>query len=864
MTTGSVLAQFTITLSQAASEPVLVEWYTSDGTAKAGVDYAANKGVATFSPGETSKAVSILVYGRAVGSEDRSFFVEMLPPVNAILGASIGECIIHVDTTGSTPVTVIVVPTGPRGLEGKSAYQVWLDLGNTGTEQDFIDSLSPSAADIAEEVAPLLNLGNSQVTAEGTESLGKPDTIPLKTLARRIAYVGAAKIAIVTLADGDNLIAHDDLAGDAIDFSSVGLYPRIMRGASVISPIWSLESDGRLLIKSAVAGDILYALQYDLVSKHAIEQVSQPIAEQSTEGLRQAIASDYGSGMVGGALYADIRAYDGGAGRLYCLGRSNMFDGAHGWFKRIATSKADNDGVYLVDALGRTWEREITAEVNPVWFGALPLGGGDSLPALNAATAFARTRGGLVPPIIRVPGGNYTINGMWDIFDLAQATIILDGPYFSGVSSAAQDAVVRINNASNLKIVGSATVSANYLANYASAFAVIASPGGLIEPDKGIVSHVDIFGITAKEAKIGFKNGKKDLDAQIAELQYHGCETVACPVAAYNGGSQTGATYVGCTIASAPGTFALTSKFRVFDMDGGFVQMVGGELINSGVPVGTADHVAIEFKPAQSTTYGNPFGSIKLSGVHIELTSALFIVGNGGIADPLKSVDSNISLSNCGGFIEQPTIVGSPTTTASDFATVYEPSFAGKIAIDVTCNFYTTQTRTGLNINSSAAPGAKIEVGRTAFGAGFRDWMGGCLGGILHHPLLPVVMATGTSQSFPASTQTVIKLASISGLSGMGRYGVYSPSTGEITIPKGCRNMTIKFSAQGNGFAGDIFVRKGASGIAQFGAVGSGGVVALDFNESAPTEGDKYTLVMQPSSGPITLNGAKMTVCMEF
>ena len=27
------------------------------------------------------------------------------------------------------------------GAEGKSAYQTWLDLGNTGTEQDFIDSL---------------------------------------------------------------------------------------------------------------------------------------------------------------------------------------------------------------------------------------------------------------------------------------------------------------------------------------------------------------------------------------------------------------------------------------------------------------------------------------------------------------------------------------------------------------------------------------------------------------------------------------------------------------------------------------------------------------------------------------------------
>jgi hypothetical protein len=29
-----------------------------------------------------------------------------------------------------------------KGDKGESAYEVWLSLGNTGTEQDFLDSLS--------------------------------------------------------------------------------------------------------------------------------------------------------------------------------------------------------------------------------------------------------------------------------------------------------------------------------------------------------------------------------------------------------------------------------------------------------------------------------------------------------------------------------------------------------------------------------------------------------------------------------------------------------------------------------------------------------------------------------------------------
>lgn len=32
-------------------------------------------------------------------------------------------------------------PEGPQGDQGDSAYQIWLDQGNTGTEQDFLDSL---------------------------------------------------------------------------------------------------------------------------------------------------------------------------------------------------------------------------------------------------------------------------------------------------------------------------------------------------------------------------------------------------------------------------------------------------------------------------------------------------------------------------------------------------------------------------------------------------------------------------------------------------------------------------------------------------------------------------------------------------
>ena len=297
MNTGSVLARFTITLSTAVTEPVQVEWHTSDGTAKASVDYAANKGTVVFAPGETAKTVDILVYGRAVGAEDRSFYVEMLPPTNAILGASIGECIIHVDTTGSTPVTQIIIPTGPQGIQGKSAYQSYVDTTTDNppmTEPEWVESLKGDPAEIAQEVAPLIDVGDTTLVAEGTETLSKPDSTTVKAVARRVAYASPAKIATVTLADGDNYVGQSDMTGDTIDLGSDGLYPRIVRGSTVITPSWGVQPDGKILIKNAIAGDVLYVCQYDLTSRKNINS-------NMRENWRRVMA-DAGLNLVDGSF----------------------------------------------------------------------------------------------------------------------------------------------------------------------------------------------------------------------------------------------------------------------------------------------------------------------------------------------------------------------------------------------------------------------------------------------------------------------------------------------------------------------------------------------------------------------------------
>ena len=55
-------------------------------------------------------------------------------------------------------------PPGPAGADGASAYQIWLDEGNTGTEQDFLDSLVGPEASLA--ALSVTKLADQQLPAD--------------------------------------------------------------------------------------------------------------------------------------------------------------------------------------------------------------------------------------------------------------------------------------------------------------------------------------------------------------------------------------------------------------------------------------------------------------------------------------------------------------------------------------------------------------------------------------------------------------------------------------------------------------------------------------------------------------------------
>jgi uncharacterized repeat protein (TIGR01451 family) len=91
---GSVSAVFTVSLSRAPDNTVTVDYATASGTATAGVDYNVTSGTLTFSPGVSSRTISVPVYGDTSIESSETFFVNLSLPVNATIADSQGLCTI--------------------------------------------------------------------------------------------------------------------------------------------------------------------------------------------------------------------------------------------------------------------------------------------------------------------------------------------------------------------------------------------------------------------------------------------------------------------------------------------------------------------------------------------------------------------------------------------------------------------------------------------------------------------------------------------------------------------------------------------------------------------------------------------------
>src|SRR5205823_3925179 len=88
---GTPDATFTVSLSAPSDLPVTVVGNTSDGTAKAGVDYVAIAPTTlTFAPGVTERTLTVKVNPEPATASDKSFAVLLSNPSGAAIATASG------------------------------------------------------------------------------------------------------------------------------------------------------------------------------------------------------------------------------------------------------------------------------------------------------------------------------------------------------------------------------------------------------------------------------------------------------------------------------------------------------------------------------------------------------------------------------------------------------------------------------------------------------------------------------------------------------------------------------------------------------------------------------------------------------
>lgn len=316
----------------------------------------------------------------------------------------------------------------------------------------------------------------------------------------------------------------------------------------------------------------------------------------------------------------------------------------------------------------------------------------------NAVTYLCRAPGTVrslyVPPI-----GMYLTSV--ELRDMSNFNIHFDGTYVLGVATTPKTAMISIVNAVFFSITGNPIMEST-VNNYTYGVEFKGGLPSLIAPLTGLLSNVCTDTIRFRRFPCAFRVGDGS-DLQISEIQLN-AQTNRCNCPIEINGSQAIVTINGSLLCEPQPDF--TYPKAVFHAIGGIAYQTAGETVSSV----DNDGVIALIKQCSSSLYWNPFGSVKVSGTHVECAGLLMAVDNGsGIVGPSDSTYSCVSFSNC---------QGSMLNGAGELVAVRVNPYSGRFVVDSSCNFYTSATRTA-RIVYSASPTFKFDVAPGAFGKGF-------------------------------------------------------------------------------------------------------------------------------------------------
>jgi len=135
--------RFTVSVDQAQSAPVTVDFSTANGTATAPSDYAPASGTLTFAPGETAKTITVQANGDTTVEPDETFTVNLS---NAVGNATIADAqavatIVNDDRTATPPPARISIGdvTMAEGNAGQTAFRFTVSLDGAQSAPVTVD-----------------------------------------------------------------------------------------------------------------------------------------------------------------------------------------------------------------------------------------------------------------------------------------------------------------------------------------------------------------------------------------------------------------------------------------------------------------------------------------------------------------------------------------------------------------------------------------------------------------------------------------------------------------------------------------------------------------------------------------------------
>ncbi|HZS33338.1 MAG TPA: Calx-beta domain-containing protein [Methylomirabilota bacterium] len=142
---GTKAFTFTVTLTPASGLTVTVDYATLDNTATAGSDYTATSNTLTFTPGQTTKQVTVNVQGDTAPEPDETFFVRLSNPVNAVIGVDTGVgTILNDDAPPAASITVLAPNGGEVWRLNRNQTIRWSSSGISGNVMIQLSRTGPA------------------------------------------------------------------------------------------------------------------------------------------------------------------------------------------------------------------------------------------------------------------------------------------------------------------------------------------------------------------------------------------------------------------------------------------------------------------------------------------------------------------------------------------------------------------------------------------------------------------------------------------------------------------------------------------------------------------------------------------------